>query len=71
MHIIKCLTDHGADINCENFRAITPLHIATENGNLSIIEYPICHEANINCKTNNICEQFKGFTPLHMAVFRS
>ena len=35
--------------------------IASQEGNLKILEYLILHSANIECKTKD------GFTPLHIA----
>ena len=40
LNIIKYLvSNHNADINCENFKFLTPLDVATIHGHLDIAEY--------------------------------
>eukprot|EP00833_Pecoramyces_ruminatium_P015430 jgi/Orpsp1_1/1189462/evm.model.d7180000072215.1 len=53
--IVKCLVEHGADINAkyeyldyEKLEIITPLMYACKNGNVSIVNYLIEHGADIN-----------------------
>lgn len=48
--------------NAENYPAITALHIATQEGNLSMMELLIGHGADVNKAPIN------GMTPLHQAV---
>jgi len=43
---------------------MTPLHYASQNGHLSVVEYLVNQKADINAKTKEI---FSG-TPLHYAA---
>ena len=41
---------------------MTPLHLAAENGHLSVVEYLVNQKADINAKEQNDC------APLHLAA---
>jgi len=48
----------GADVNVKDARGMTPLHLATSNGQKEIVEPLIAAGADVNAKMNN------GMTPL-------
>jgi len=48
--IIKCLLEHGADINKRDGNNMTPLGVACEQENENLVKYLLEHGANINCK---------------------
>jgi len=60
-NIIKCLVDHGANVNKELHNGITLILIACESGNETIIKYLVDHGANVNKELRN------GKTPLNIA----
>ena len=52
----------GADVNVKDARGMTPLHLATSNGQKEIVEPLIAAGADVNAKMNN------GMTPLDTAI---
>ena len=39
LEIVKCLVEHGADVNTSDGNGITPLVIASRNGHTEIAEF--------------------------------
>lgn len=60
--ICEILIEKGADINIEDFRGYTPLHIAASKGILSIVKF-LVDRNDTNIDVRNIF----GCTPLHLA----
>lgn len=48
--IFKKLLDHGANANAMDFESKTPLHVATEHQNNSIVEMLLYHHPNIDLR---------------------
>ena len=55
--------DQGADVNAIDEYAETPLHYASYNGHLNIVELLVSHGADVNITDYN-----DGNTPLHIAL---
>jgi len=51
INVVKCLVEHGADINAINPKFETPLHKACLNGNENIVKYLVEHGVDINKET--------------------
>jgi len=45
--IVKCLIEHGADINKENKYCQTPLIKACKNGNEALVKYLLEHGVDV------------------------
>jgi uncharacterized protein len=62
--MVKCLLQHGADVNTptEGANRITPLHFAAARGRAAVLETLIAAGADINMK------DFAGKTPLTWAI---
>ena len=54
LELVKCLVEHGVDINCAS-EFNYPIHISCENGDngLELVKYLMDHGANINCTDCN------------------
>ena len=59
--MVEYLINHGADINQTTANGLTPLHLASQSGNQSIVEYLVTHHADVNAKNKD------GWMPLHLA----
>jgi len=55
------LVNQKADINAKSYDVRTPLHFASENGHLSVVEYLVNQKADIHEKDN------VGRTPMELA----
>jgi ankyrin repeat protein len=60
---VKTLLDEGADINAQNSKGMTPLHIAVESDSPLNVERIVNLGADVNARDN------RGWTPLHLAAF--
>jgi len=60
--LLISLIEFGADPNVQNFNGDTPLHLASLNGNNSMVAFLIENGANVNAKN------LEGSSPLHLAV---
>lgn len=60
--ITKELLDYDADINAQDNRGITALHIAVKNKNSDLVNFLLTQKAAVNI------QDAKGNTPLHIAV---
>lgn len=60
-HVIACVED-GTNINAENDKNFTPLHVACKYGHINVVKFLVDNNANINCQTRDF------LTPLHYAV---
>src|SRR5260370_164875 len=58
----QSLLKHGADVNALDFGETTPLHLASNSGNLEIGQWLLEHGADVNAK-----ERY-DWTPLHFAA---
>ncbi|CAB4019911.1 ankyrin repeat domain-containing, partial [Paramuricea clavata] len=45
---VKCLVEHGADVNCERRNFGSALHAAALSGSLEIVKYLVEHGADVN-----------------------
>lgn len=57
------LIQHGANVNLQTSDGLSPLHVATNNGNLKFGEALIKNGATIDAVDQ------RGVTPLQLAVF--
>ena len=62
LKIAQLLLTHGADINARSADECTPLHLASEMGNLDFVRWLLNHGAEVNP------QNAYGLTPLHLAA---
>ncbi|XP_077299625.1 uncharacterized protein LOC143920574 [Arctopsyche grandis] len=62
LDVVRYLVKTGADVNCKNDSDNTPLHNATEHGDINVIQYLVDNGADVNCKNDD------DDTPLHNAT---
>ena len=62
--VVKCLIDHGADVDKKDQRKQTALHYASERGYLKVVEALLSKGAEIDVEDGDRC------TPLMLAVRR-
>jgi len=60
--LFELMLTHGADINARSRGGKTPLHMASESGQVDEVRYLIDRKAAVNVQDNN------GNTPLHLAA---
>jgi ankyrin repeat protein len=60
---VKTLLDEGADINAQDSKGMTPLHIVVESDSPLNVERIVNLGADVNARDN------RGWTPLHLAAF--
>ena len=56
--------ENGVDVSNKCMNNIGSIHIASENGHLSVVEYLVNQKADINIQSNG----YPSGTPLHFAV---
>lgn len=56
----------GTDVNIKSRKGLTPLHIATNNNNIKIVELLLEKGANVNIDTSSI-----GLKPIHIACYNN
>ncbi len=61
---VKCLLQHGADVNVRNFAYATPLHLAVGQGMDKVVPLLLEQGAEIESRNN------RSQTPLHVAAIR-
>ena len=62
-HVVDLLYRHGAVADVQDTDAYTPLHMASNCGNIDVIRWLLDHGANANA------QELTGWTPLHYATF--
>ena len=48
LSIVKCLLNHGADVNKATTYGSTPLSIASRNEQVSVVDYLVSHGADVS-----------------------
>lgn len=54
---------YECDVNTKDFKELTPLHYACQNGHKEVAEVLLIYNADVNAETKNGCSQ-----PLHLAA---
>ena len=62
--MIRFLLKAGSDVNAEDIYNLTPLHLASDAGNVDIVRILLDEVSNVNVNAKDIY----GYTPLHEAV---
>ncbi|KAH9044113.1 ankyrin repeat-containing domain protein, partial [Lactarius deliciosus] len=60
--VVKCLLDHGADVNLPDDHHSTPLTLATHRGHIDVVRVLLEHNADVHSQDDS------GQTPLHDAI---
>lgn len=60
--MVKCLIEHGADVNAKNLMGLDALHFAVRNCNSEIVNLLIHHGADV------LAEEIEGRMPIEFAV---
>ena len=61
--LANLLHKHGANVDCRGLDNRTPLHSASNDGNVDVMRWLLNHGADANVRSGN------GWTPLHWAAF--
>ncbi|KAJ4442829.1 hypothetical protein ANN_04422 [Periplaneta americana] len=61
--VVKCLLQHGANVNAVDILGQTPLHLAAKQGHFDIVEYLFTQ--NVQAEIGDNC----GYTALHLAAY--
>lgn len=64
LEVCQFLLDHGAAVNSNQPRAISPLHYAAGNGHKAVVDLLLRRGAKADAETEN------GVTPLHLAALK-
>jgi ankyrin repeat protein len=64
-NVAAVLLSHGADVNARDGEGKTPLHFASQQGQLQAVEWLLKNGADVNAKDN------KGVTPLSLTKIRN
>ena len=68
--LVEMICKKGANVNVTNYLGISPLHLAVQDGNLSIVSLLVRFSADVNSKAFHNLHNQNGWgdTPLHWAV---
>jgi len=53
-NVIDVLLDKGANVSSKDFNGNTPLHLAVQNGNISVIESLVSRQPQVAYEQNHV-----------------